>query len=369
MIQLADANQPPEPHHWRKPGGFCWWYAEASDEAGNGIVLIWAFGLPFLPGHAEAIRHSQGTLPTDRPSLNVVVYRAGKPIFYVLREVRDAGWDGKGEWWFDRTRMASVIENGKLALRVDLDVPVAGEWEPLTGSFILAGRLAQTAGHDLQLGPSPHAWTPQVGPSFAAATVRCGAFHWQLAGRGYHDRNASSLPLHELGIQTWLWARAALPGRDRIVYALWPRGGAPVEVRGLDVCDDGRVETVHDLTLTTEGAATTLFGMPTWRRVTLQRAGTQWLALDLTRCVDDGPFYLRYLPRATTADGPVTAASAEIIVPDRIDLTLHRPFVRMRVSGRDAQTSAWLPLFEGARQNRVRRLWRQWLGRPQALDA
>ena len=369
MLQLANANEPPEQRHWQKPGGFCWWYAEAGDDAGNGIVLIWAFGLPFLPGHAAAIREGHGPLPTDRPALNVVVYQAGEPIFYVLREVRDAGWDGKGKWWFDQTRMESVIENGKLALRVDLHVPIAGEQAPLTGSLVLAGRVAQTAGHGLQFGPSAHAWTPQVGPSFATAALRCGDFRWRLAGRGYHDRNASSLPLHELGIKTWLWARAALPGRDRIVYALWPHGDAPVQVRGLDVCDDGRVETFHDLTLTTEGASTTFFGMPTWRRLTLERAGTPWLTLDLTRCVDDGPFYLRYLPQASTADGPATAASAEIIVPDRIDLNLHRPFVRMRVSGADAQTSAWLPLFEGARQNRGRRLWRQWLARPQALGA
>ncbi len=361
MIELADATQPPQQSHWQQPGGFCWWYAEAGDDAGNGIVLIWAFGLPFLPGHANAVRRGVGTLPTERPSLNVVVHRAGQLAFYVLREVREATWDGEGRWRFDDTHIESVQENGKLALRVTLDVPVVGEAEPLTGSLVLAGRVAQTAGHALGFGASPHQWTPQVGPSFASAAVQCGGFRWRLAGRGYHDRNASPLPLHALQIQTWLWARAALPDRDRIVYALWPKDGSPVQVHGLDVLEDGRVAIAEALDLTTAGATTTRYGMPTWRQLTVRRAGMPWLDLRLDRRVDDGPFYLRFLPGATTPDGPVVAASAEIIVPDRIDLARHRPFVRMRVSGPGPRASAWLPLFEGAAQTRARRLWRRWL--------
>lgn len=369
MIQLTDATLAPAESHWQQPGGFCWWYAEAGDDAGNGIVLIWSFGLPFLPGHASTIRQGQGTLPRERPSLNVVVYKAGKPAFYVLRQAREAVWDGDGRWQFDETHIESVQTDGALALHVELNVPVAGEPEPLTGSLVLAGRVAQTAGLDLGFGASPHQWTPQVGPAFATAAVRCGDFRWRLAGRGYHDRNASPLPLHELGIQTWLWTRAALPGRDRIAYALWPKDGGPVQVHGLDVLEDGRVELVPDLTLEAEAPASTLYGMPTWRRLSLQRAGVPWLELTLDRCVDDGPFYLRYLPQATSPDGAVATASAEIIVPDRIDMPLHRPFVRMRVSGPGAEASTWLPLFEGPHDNRVRRLWRQWLGRRESVSA
>ncbi len=369
MIALTDANQPPARRDWQRPGGFCWWYAEASDGDGNAIVLIWAFGLPFLPGHTAAIRRGNGALPTDKPALNVVVYRAGQPVFYVLRELREAFWDGAGRWQFGDTHIESVLADGKLALRVELNVPVAGEEAPLTGSLVLTGRVAQTAGLELGFGPSPHLWTPQFGPSFASAALQCGDFRWRLAGRGYHDRNASPVPLHELGIATWLWARAALPDRDRIVYALWPAERAPPQLNGLDVFADGRAVAVHDLALVADGAATTRYGMPDWRSLAIAHAGAPWLTVQLGRCVDDGPFYRRFLPKAASPEGAIEAASAEIIVPDRIDLPQHRPFVRMRVSGPDARASAWLPLFEGARDNRLQRLWRRWLGRPDAARA
>ena len=29
--------------------GFAWWYLDVVDAEGTGLVLIWSFGLPFLP--------------------------------------------------------------------------------------------------------------------------------------------------------------------------------------------------------------------------------------------------------------------------------------------------------------------------------
>ena len=71
--------------------------------------------------------------------------------------------------------------------------------------------------------------------------------------------------------------------------------------------------------------------------------------------VDSGPFYMRYLTRARAGDGEATGV-AELIRPDRIDLARHRPFVRMRVQ-QPSSNSAWLPLFSGPKQGRIRRLF------------
>ena len=67
-------------------GGFAWWYVDLVDEAGNGVVVIWSFGLPFLPGYASASRAGKGERAGDRPSLNVAVYVRGELAAYVLEE-------------------------------------------------------------------------------------------------------------------------------------------------------------------------------------------------------------------------------------------------------------------------------------------
>ena len=75
MISLRFDPRFPAPEALTAPGGFVWWYLDLTDGAGNGVVLIWSFGLPFLPGYADAARKGQGQSPASRPSLNVAVYK------------------------------------------------------------------------------------------------------------------------------------------------------------------------------------------------------------------------------------------------------------------------------------------------------
>ena len=54
MLQLDDPHRPADRDLLASPGGFAWWYVDALDEQGNGIVCIWSWGLPFLPGDRAA---------------------------------------------------------------------------------------------------------------------------------------------------------------------------------------------------------------------------------------------------------------------------------------------------------------------------
>ena len=78
MIGLADPRGPLDRTLLDAPGGFAWWYMDAVDVHANGCVLIWSFGLPFLPGRGSSARRGAPRTPRSDPSLNIALYKEGK---------------------------------------------------------------------------------------------------------------------------------------------------------------------------------------------------------------------------------------------------------------------------------------------------
>jgi len=362
MLELGSPQKDPPQSVLDAPGGFLWWYAELLDrDASNGLVVVWSFGLPFLPGYASADRAGRATTPRTRPSLNIVAYRDGREDLYVLHEFAKerAEWDGAGRWRFGDSSISLVEDRGERILELDLDCAFPGSDDRLQGRLRLAGRATHVAdsGHGAQgFARSEHAWSPLMGPSFGTASIRAGdRYRFQVAGRGYFDRNHSTQALHRLGIARWLWGHFPLEDRERIFYVMWPAHGGPAEIRGFDVDGDGRITVKDDLVAHIPPDRTTLYGMPWWPTITLDDENGPWLKLHLEHRVDDGPFYLRFIANAE-AQGQRGRGSCEVIVPDRIDLARHRPFVNMRVSSDGEAPSMWAPLFSGPRRGRVHRL-------------
>jgi hypothetical protein len=362
MIRLDSADKPMNRAWLESAGGFAWWYAEILDEEGNGLVLIWSFGLPFLPGYLSAARRGLAELPKARPSLNLAVYQRGEPAFYVLHEFRpeDVSWDGASHWRFGETWIdVEEEEDGTQHLDVHLDCPLRGTQERATGRIRLAGplvRLSEGAA-GLSLGQSEHCWTPVAAPAFGTALLQLdGGRRVQVAGRAYHDRNGSAHGLHDLGIGLWVWGHVSLPEGERIFYLLWPEGQAEPEVAGFTIDRRGQIAPLTGLAHRLEGASTTFYGMPSWERIALTLEGAPWLSLRPLHTVDSGPFYVRALAEVE-AGGVTRMGSMEVIDPARIDLDRHRFLVRMRVASDRQANSIWLPLFQGSREGRVARLF------------
>ncbi|HEX6245815.1 MAG TPA: hypothetical protein VFZ61_33050, partial [Polyangiales bacterium] len=78
--------------------------------------------------------------------------------------------------------------------------------------------------------------------------------------------------------------------------------------------------------------------------------------LHYSPAIDRGPFYLRFALEAETRRGERGRGLAELAVPSLVDLAWQRPFIRMRTHATEGPNSAWLPLFCGASDGRVRRL-------------
>jgi carotenoid 1,2-hydratase len=363
MISVTPPMPGPQPALLDHAGGFLWWYAEARNEAGDGIVLIWSYALPFLPGLASAARAGSPTPIGARPSVNVAVYRAGELDGYWLEELSPASadWDGAERWQFGDCTFEVRRTGESLALDATLDLRVAGG-ERLRGTAQwrgVAARAATTTATTLAA-EDRHAWTPLLGPSTAAVALQCGRSSWAFDGLGYFDRNHGTAMLDELGIGTWLWGHGVSASSQKIAYALIPDDGSDVMAFGVEVGADGTVALLDDLTAQFDGAHRTRYGMPAWHRWSVHRGEACWLSLRQTQCVDLGPFYLRHLCETTDAAGQIAHGFSEVIRPDRIDLGRHRPLVQMRVGRPEGRDSMWLPLFHGPRTGRVGRLFRHW---------
>jgi carotenoid 1,2-hydratase len=363
MIHVTHATDSAPTALLREPGAFAWWYVDVVDDEGNGAVLIWSWGLPFLPGYTDAARRQTAQRAEQRPSLNVAFYRQGRPAFYLLREIEpgDAAWSGPvaaGEverWTFGQSVIERVVEGDSVTLGATLDLDMTGGVR-LTGRFDLTGARSR-----IEPAPTPHAsphlWGPVAPHAAGRATIEVDGDALAVEGLAYHDRNWSPRPLDQLGIERWTWARVPMGDESLLLYLLEPHGAAPPTAIVRRLHADGRVLGGHDAQVSVESHRRDLFGVSMPSRLTV-RDGDDELTLAVTSVVDRGPFYLRALVEARRDRRLLGAGWAECVVPDRIDLPRHRPLVRMAVDAGPGRSSFWLPLFSGLRQTRLRRLLR-----------
>lgn len=351
-------------------GGFLWWYLDLTDRRGNGAVVIWSYGLPFLPGYAEAARRGRAPRAEERPSLNVAVYEEGELDCYLLQEYSpdQVEWEPASDVWiFGESRLRRERRDGSCRITADLDCPVPGASERLRGELTVTGTSwspASTAEHGSET--NAHRWEPLALGGTGSMGLEFGDRSYEAQGRGYHDANGGTVPLHELGIRQWMWGRVPLPDRELIYYILWSDddGEQASERFIFEVGADGSVRRHDDIEVSLSDSRVNLGGMRWWRRLALdpgRESGLDEVALTHRGVVDSGPFYMRFLS-STDDEAAPTPGFSELIRPHRVDLGRHRPLVRMRVHDAGprpaARNSMWLPLFTGPKKGRLARLIR-----------
>ncbi|HEX6242906.1 MAG TPA: hypothetical protein VFZ61_18460, partial [Polyangiales bacterium] len=195
------------------PGGFAWWYADLVDEQGRALVLIWSFGLPFLPGSRAR------ALPTERPALSLATYEDCRCTFYMLQTYAPdaASVESEGQVRLGDSRFRLVRTGRELALEAELDLPLP-DGGRLRGAVTAHGAACLAPAAHGGASASPQRWAPTLAAASGSAELRSEGYGFRLRGRAYVDANTSPQPLHELGIASWRWGRVALPGRDLIFY-------------------------------------------------------------------------------------------------------------------------------------------------------
>ena len=359
MMELAQFATPPA--LLSIPGAFAWWYVDTVDARGDGVVVIWSWGLPFLPKIESAVRAGAPLAALLRPSFNLAVYRGGRSELYLLREYapEDASWSTLGAdeeaWRFGRTKIESERRGARRHVRIEIDEAVPGSRHRITGSILLDGVIPRlpTIGD----GRSPHRWTPLACPGEARVALDAGSSSWRLGGRAYHDHNRSTVPLSRLGIRAWSWGRLAATGSqgpwELIHYLVEPEEAGAASLRLLLRCDaDGEAQLLA-CAPSPALPRRNLWGVPWHARYDLPDGDGLPGALRVGTPVDAGPFYLRH-PLSDPGSG--ARGWAETIMPARVDADWARPLVRMAVAKPEGE-SMWLPLFSGPRAGRLGRLF------------
>ncbi len=372
LITISHPERPLDPALLHVKGGFLWWYMDLVNEQGDGAVLIWSWGLPFLPGLAQAARRGDGFVPTQRPSFNLSIYKNFELDCYTLQEYEpeQATWEhtilesGQREdtWVFGENRFKVWREAGDVCVEVQINERVPGSIDRLVGQVSARG-VARRAGLELVGDHDPHHdWTPLMGPGLGEVDVMLGEHtHYLFSARAYHDRNGGNAPLHELGFEHWIWGRMPLSDRELIYYILWPETGGAPECVGMEILDDGRTILHQDMDIRLSGAHRELAGMHWSERIELFNEGKKWGEVETAHILDNGPFYLRFFIKGNF-HGEIVTGVGEACDPARIDLGRHRPLVKMRVGAADgAGDSMWRPLFTGPKKGRVERLLTQFL--------
>jgi len=321
MLDLLSPQSRLDTRLLQRPGGWAWWYLDLVDEKGDGLVLIWAFGLPFLPGQGVA---------SERPSIALSVYRDGQSEFVLLTEVEEAEVLPTG-WRFDDCWFHQWSDGERDGLDVVLDLPtVKGR---LQGTLSVDGPRLVGSGSS-----GAHGWTPMMGAGDGWAAMRCADWEIELKGRAYRDRNEGDTPLDALGIRSWTWGRTSLDGRLVCWYLVDGEHPSARLVRETD----GRLEVV-EVEVEEQDWQRDRYGLRWARRLTLVSPDGQTLHVEQRPPVDRSPFYLR---QPVVVNGQ--AGWGETVCPSKLDLWWMRPLVEMRIQ-RLGANSPFLSWFSGPR--------------------
>ena len=332
-------------------GGFLWWYLDIIDKNGNGLVLIWSFGLPFLPGYASSARKAQAPIPKHRPSITLSIYKEHVLDFYLLQELspEEATWD-EHKWQFGETHIHAQDKT----LKIDLCVPIPASPHKLTGSIHIEGTTRKQGETKSN---TDHEWVPILMPAHALVSLKSPIQNYQFSGRAYHDHNSGLPPLHELNIDRWWWGRLALPDRELIWYSLFPKDESPPIHLSITINEAGETLIREKAQCETHQLRWSPFGLSWPTSFSFLSPWDESIHVQVNAKVDDGPFYQRFTISCKTQQGQ-GHGFAEHVVPDCVDGDWMRPLVRMRVM-HPQKNSFWLPLFTGPKKGRISRLFQQ----------
>lgn len=346
MLRITNPEDPVLAGAVESGGGFAWWYADLLDHQGNGLVLIPAWGLPFLPGYASSARDGTPQVAESRPSVALSVYEAGRCAYYVLQELEadEATRDGHVLSFGDST---FHFANGSLDASIDIEAP-GGR---LTGEIAVRG-VPRKAVVGSPMHHDTHEWCPMSGPARGTWELAAGSRAFRGEGSGYLDRNAGLADLESLGVARWHWARVVLQDRLRIAYVLFDAQGES-NAAIVDVYNDGTTEA-HAATLRGTPRRRNVWGLSWWPELHLD-SGRRTMTIRVDHRPDDGPFYQRTLCSVDTEVGSGRGVG-ETCESARIDVGWQRPLVSMCVQHTNGANSMWLPLFAGPRDGRIARL-------------
>jgi len=347
-------------HRLDDPGAYEWWYFDAEDrERDISIVIIWFSGFAFSPFYMRhydswrARRRADSPRPDQYAGFSFQVYERGREIVNFIREGRDGlaefSPDGIGVR-FDRNRFTYDPVKDEYLITVDFDFPA--RHLHLSGSFSFrpTHRFDYRKSTDCMPGREHrHQWLLSVpkadvegelvisGPEPGQRSMR------SIRGRGYHDHNLGSMPMHEY-FRRWYWGRVFSERYDLVYYAVWFRQQrcTPLTLILLNDHERGVQQVIEGARVSERRRKKGVFAPLHGREISLE-ADRIGIGVDHHKVLDSGPFYLRFSSRFhLTVDGVRTDGVdgiSEFLDPSALQSPFMRFFTASRI-WRDGETTA-----------------------------
>lgn len=298
-------------HRLDDPGSYEWWYFDAEDQRqGLSLVFIWFDGFPFSPFYMRhydqwrASRRKDPPTPGQYVGFSFQLYQHGREVVNFIRE------GGEAEFVFTSAGMEARFENNRFeydasddCFRLAVDFTFPARAKRVQGTFTLRPRYRYDyrRRHD---GPRAlehrHQWFLSVpkgeveGELFIEGHPPGSRSRFSFSGRGYHDHNLGTVPMHEY-YDKWYWGRVFSERFDLVYYVVYfrNRGGSPMAVVLLHDNETGRQRIFEQLSFREERLSKGLFA-PLHGRVLHLAADGFNITVAHRRVLDAGPFYLRF---------------------------------------------------------------------------
>ncbi len=310
------------------PGAQEWWYFDAiSGDGRDVLVIVFYAGLPFDPSYGVAtLRHLKDPAKYPQPraldhsAIGLSWHRDGKPLAFALNGHDASAFRHRADPFEVRVASSRLARDGE-GYALSIATP------SVEGKAIVAGVRFRPADRtepferDLGTPAAPHDWILAAADCRVEGSIAIAGQSSPFEGRGYHDHNAGAEEM-SLAIRRWEWGRVHHGPFTEIYYRSEPRVGA---VQSLWItCRDGRPEEVREGVAVEGGGAKparNVFGIRHSPTLVFAHEGR---ALGRTPgvCLDDGPFYRRWVAGFGIDDRAEAPGIAELLDTRH----LHKPW-------------------------------------------
>jgi carotenoid 1,2-hydratase len=282
------------------PGAHEWWYFDAiSGDGRDAIVIVFYAGLPFDPSYGVAtLRHLKNPskypqpMALDHSAIGFSWYRDGKAIAYALNATKAEDFRHEAEP-FSIEIATNRLERDSDGYRLTIATNSV-EGQRIRGEFRFRPASA-TEPFERNLGTpeAPHNWILVASDCQVSGSASFLGEDHLFEGRGYHDHNAGAEDL-SVAMKRWEWGRFHHGTATEIYYVSEPREGPRQSLWITTV--NGRPESIlDDLQVSGDlGRTGNIYGVR-HARSTVVKSQDRLMSQMIDLCVDDGPFYRRWL--------------------------------------------------------------------------
>ena len=310
----------------KTPGAHEWWYFDSISADGRDVlVIIFYAGLPFDPSYGvAAIRHVRKPgkhskpNPLDHSAVGLSWYRDGKQVAYALSGHKADAFRHQADPFEIQVGTSRVARDADGSYRLTVLTPSV-EGKPIRASIRFTP-AAGTEPFERNLGSEelPHQWILAAPDCKVEGSVAIGDQSLNFQGRGYHDHNAGSEEM-SLAMKRWEWGRVHIGDQTHIYYSSRPKPGKGASQSLWITCRGGRPDQIRELAKAELGegySRWSIFGIRHASPWLLSSDPDQVIQRDTAACLDDGPFYRRWMAEFTEGsrhDSPHATGIAELL--------------------------------------------------------